>query len=66
MSQVDADSFYKMTGERPSGDDLDRCNCLKAGTLGHLTCGVCEHNQPVFRCESCASKNFVENQGPRT
>ena len=50
---VDAERYYMMTGEPPSEDDLDRCNCTKSGTLGHLGCGVCKHNRPVFKCPEC-------------
>lgn len=50
---VDAEEFYRMTGDWPSGDDLHRCNCLLAGAPGHLGCGVCKHSQPVFRCPEC-------------
>ena len=48
---IDAKKFKEMTGNDPADDDLERCNCEKAGKPGHLSCGICEdHNQPRFRC----------------
>jgi hypothetical protein len=31
--------FIKATGREPVQDDLERCNCMEAGTIGHLCCG---------------------------
>jgi hypothetical protein len=31
--------FIKATGREPQQDDLERCNCMEAGTWGHLCCG---------------------------
>jgi hypothetical protein len=53
---IDANRFREMTGREPENDDLDRCNCQKAGTVGHLCCGVCEHNLPVFECPECTKR----------
>lgn len=56
--QFNAEHFQYMTGQLPSQDDLDRCNCIEAGnkTLGHFSCGVCEHKKPVWQCMDCFSK----------
>lgn len=32
-------AFKKATGFLPEQDDLERCNCDKAGQLGHFMCG---------------------------
>ena len=41
--------FIAATGEEPMDDDLDRCNCIKAGQAGHYSCGWNhKHNLPVF------------------
>lgn len=43
--------FIKATGAKPDNDDLDRCNCQKAGQFGHFSCGWCERcKQPRFSC----------------
>lgn len=31
--------FRKATGFPPEQDDLERCNCDKAGKIGHFMCG---------------------------
>ena len=46
--------FEKATGRPHEQDDLDRCNCLKAGELSHRSCGICaNHGLPVFECHEC-------------
>ena len=45
--------FHNATGVLPQDDDLDRCNCDKAGQIGHYSCGICEHNLPKFMCHPC-------------
>ena len=52
---VTADTFYIITGHRPVYDDLERCNCTKAGEVEHWSCGMCRHGQPVFMCPDCFS-----------
>jgi len=43
--------FKEATGEDWQHDDLERCNCLKAGMVGHHACGWCEKcNGPRFMC----------------
>jgi hypothetical protein len=44
-----AEQFTKATGAEPINDDLDRCNCDKAGEIGHWYCGWdAEANLPIF------------------
>jgi hypothetical protein len=41
--------FIKFTGEVPINDDLERCNCKKAGEPGHKFCGWnYSKNKPMF------------------
>lgn len=58
--KIDAKKFREMTGKNPVHDDLDRCNCPKAGSLGHLSCGICEHNLPVFECPRCTKRRIED------
>jgi hypothetical protein len=52
---VTADEFRDRVGSEPCQDDLERCNCVRAGQLGHMFCGVCVHGMPRFvRCDDCA------------
>jgi len=36
---ITAERFRKATGYEPQDDDLDRCNCPRAGSLKHQSCG---------------------------
>ncbi len=46
-----ADEFIKKTGSKPVQDDLERVNCLKAGQMGHWSCGWCQEcDTPQFEC----------------
>jgi len=46
---ITREQFIAATGEEPMNDDLDRCNCTKAGQAGHYSCGWNrKHNMPVF------------------
>lgn len=36
---ITAAYFEKRVGHPPENDDLDRCNCDKAGETGHWYCG---------------------------
>jgi hypothetical protein len=48
---ITAEIFQRRTGRAPVNDDLDRCNCPQAGTLGHQFCGWCAPcNLPRFMC----------------
>jgi hypothetical protein len=41
--------FKQWVGREPQDDDLDRCNCSKAGQAGHGQCGWNnKQNLPVF------------------
>lgn len=41
--------FKNATGFEAQDDDIERCNCQKAGQDGHIFCGWNkELNQPVF------------------
>lgn len=46
---VTAEIFEQFTGYKPEWDDLERCNCPKAGLPGHLMCGWdALRNMPLF------------------
>lgn len=46
---ITAQQFEQATGHAPERDDLERCNCPQAGTVGHWQCGWDEvANLPVF------------------
>ena len=48
---ISAEYFEEKTGIEPIHDDLERCNCQKAGTIGHMACGWCvKCEMPVFMC----------------
>lgn len=36
---ITAEQFQAATGHQPKDDDLERCNCPKAGQIGHQHCG---------------------------
>ncbi len=36
---ITAEQFKEATGHEPFNDDLERCNCEKAGQLLHMSCG---------------------------
>ena len=49
--KITAKEYEKAVGCQPEHDDLDRCNCAKAGEVGHWSCGWCKaHDQPRARC----------------
>lgn len=37
--KIDELTFRLATGHWPEQDDLERCNCEKAGEIGHDCCG---------------------------
>jgi hypothetical protein len=44
-----AAEFKTITGRAPENDDLERANCVNAGSESHSMCGTCvEHGQPRF------------------
>ena len=56
--EITAKYFAEKTGNEPVDDDLERCNCKKAGEFGHSCCGWCPaHNLPVFQCGCINLKN---------
>lgn len=52
-----AQEFEAIVGRPPEEHELDAVNCPLAGTdgpLSHVSCGVCEHNHPMFLwCQQC-------------
>jgi hypothetical protein len=47
--EITKEIFLECTGHEPEYDDLERCNCPKAGEEGHAMCGWnSERNMPVF------------------
>ena len=52
-----AEEYEARFGSKPVLDDLQRVNCARPGTIGHLLCGVCEDcDKPRFQCE-CPTKS---------
>lgn len=50
--------FILCVGREPVEDDLERCNCNKAGQLGHMMCGWdTERNLPRFMTGSKISND---------
>lgn len=50
--KITAKIFKEATGREPEQDDLERCNCLEAGTIGHGLCGWdINRNKPNFEPE---------------
>lgn len=49
---ITANDFKVLTGRDPQYDDLDRVNCLLAGQIGHVQCGLCPCGSglPTFAC----------------
>jgi hypothetical protein len=46
---ITAEMVKAATGNDPTDDDLERCNCPHAGEEGHWQCGWnWEHNKPQF------------------
>jgi hypothetical protein len=46
---ITAEQFKTATGYEPQDDDLERCNCPKAGELFHRMCGWDnKRNMPNF------------------
>lgn len=51
--------FIAATGRKPEQDDLERCNCQKAGEIGHWFCGWdYKYDLPMF--ETCGRRNREE------
>jgi hypothetical protein len=48
---MNAEEFEKVVGVVPVHDDLARVNCVDAGKVGHVHCGLCEKcGRPKFCC----------------
>ena len=46
---ITAEQYKEAVGVDPINDDLERCNCKKAGEMGHWFCGWDKiTNLPVF------------------
>ena len=46
---ITPEQFEYYVGRAPMDDDMERCNCSKAGQTGHDQCGWnLKHNLPVF------------------
>lgn len=46
---ITAEMFRAAVGYAPEQDDLERCNCPKAGQMGHFYCGWDKaRNMPNF------------------
>ena len=44
----------------PQQDDLERCNCLKAGQIGHTDCGWnTAKNMPVFMIGTQTKEGWI-------
>jgi len=49
VKAITRENFIEATGREPEQDDLERCNCDKAGEVGHMFCGWdYTLNKPVF------------------
>lgn len=47
--EITVEIFTALVGSAPIQDDLDRCNCKSAGTVGHWQCGWSpEKQKPRF------------------
>lgn len=59
--KITAEQYQQATGDKPSNDDLERCNCVHAGTHGHYQCGWNHRlNLPVFMCGADASEEHAQ------
>ena len=46
---ITSEQYKEAVGVDPKDDDLERCNCEKAGEVGHWSCGWDKiTNLPVF------------------
>ena len=50
-TKITREIFKEKVGREPINDDLERCNCVTAGDMGHRYCGWCKkHDIPNFEC----------------
>ena len=62
-SKMNEETFTQRTGYVPIDDDLERVNCDSAGKLGHKSCGVCKHDNPLFlSCSLCEKEGIGYNK----
>jgi len=53
--------FKEKVGSAPENDDLERCNCDKAGEILHWGCGWCDDcDIPMFMCQCFFAKRYVK------
>jgi hypothetical protein len=46
---ISREKFIERVGHEPEQDDLERCNCPRAGEIGHWCCGWnVEADMPQF------------------
>ena len=61
MPLIDHHKFVEATRREPIVDDLERCNCERAGQIGHYNCGWCQkHDLPQFECGCFATAKTME------
>ena len=46
----------------PVNDDVERAFCDQAGELGHMMCGWCKHNKPVWNCPEKRCNPYVTKE----
>jgi hypothetical protein len=57
---ITQEQFHHTVGRAAINDDLERCNCDKAGETGHISCGWCQdHNRPRFVCGCIINKRVA-------
>ena len=48
---MNAEQYTKKFGVEPKYDDLERVNCVQAGTSCHYMCGICTYcEKPRHMC----------------
>ncbi len=51
--KISAERFFTATGVVPVQDDLERCNCINQGEIGHTICGWSDlFEKPMFMLTS--------------
>jgi hypothetical protein len=57
---ITREKFIERVGREPEQDDLERCNCPRAGALGHWCCGW-NHEQdlPQFMVGVCRPDEYA-------
>ncbi len=64
MRKITRHTFKVATGRKPVDDDLERCNCPKAGEIGHLCCGWDEEaNLPNFETYGLRIRDYGSHRG---